>query len=387
MTDSEEANVPAEEPFAELVPDDAQDPNLEPPAWVMVLRIMIPLLILSAAGVGVFLVWKLKSRKETVQPSETPKVNVTVMVIKALPEVRDGLDLPAVVEANRVVHVSAEVDGRIERVACEEGARIKAGEPIIFINTDLLQAEFNRAKAKVEYDAKQYERIENLMKDGVATAKELDDVAVSLAVSKATLEAAKTRLDRSKIVAPVDGIVNDVPVEKGEYVGPGVAVAEIVDIDTVKIVVQVPERDVQFFRTGTEAKLIADINGAQTPITGTITYISSLADEGSRSTRLEISVDNRQHRLRSGQIVRAQLTRRVLKNVIMVPLEAVIPLEVGKTVYVVNDERAARRSVELGAIKGRNVQILSGLKPGDRLIVAGHRFVGPGQAVEVIGEK
>ena len=387
MTDPEDANVPAEMPFAELAPDDEPDTDPGPPAWIIVLRIIIPLLILSAAGAGVFWTWMLLSKEETVTQAEIPNVNVTVLTVRALPEVRDGLDLPAVVEANRVVHVAAEVDGRIERVACKEGSRIKTGEPIIFLNTDLLQAEFNRAKAKVEYDAKQHERIENLMKDGVATAKELDDVAVSLAVSKATLEAAQTRLERSKIAAPVGGIVNDVPVEKGEYVGPGMTVAEIVDIDTMKVVVQVPERDVQFFRTGTEAKLTADINGARAPITGTITYISSLADEGSRSTRLEISVDNRQRRLRSGQIIRAQLTRRVLKNVIMVPLEAVIPLEVGKAVYVVEDGKAARRKVELGAIKGRDVQILSGLKPGDRLIVAGHRFVGPGQAVEVVGEK
>ena len=374
MTDPEEANVP-------------EEAGARPPICISVLKVLIPLLILSSAGAGVFWIWMLAPREEAAKPVEAPKVNVTALTVQALPEVRDGLDLPAVVEANRVMHVAAEVDGRIERVACEEGSRIKAGEPIIFLNTDLLQAEFNRAKAKVEYDAKQHERIENLMKDGVATAKELDDVAVSLAVSKATLEAAQTRLERSKIAAPVGGIVNDVPVEKGEYVGPGVTVAEIVDIDTVKVVVQVPERDVQFFRTGTEAKLIADINGTQEPITGTITYISSLADEGSRSTRLEISVDNRQRRLRSGQIIRAQLTRRVLKNVIMVPLEAVIPLEVGKAVYVVEDGKAARRKVELGAIKGRDVQILSGLKPGDRLIVAGHRFVGPGQAVEVVGEK
>ena len=68
----------------------------------------------------------------------------------------------------------------------------------------------------------------------------------------------------------------------------------------------------------------------------------------------------------------------------MVPLLAVIPLEKGKAVYVVENDTAQRREVSLGIIRGTRIQILSGLRPGDRLIVAGHRFVGPGQAVRII---
>ncbi len=97
-------------------------------------------------------------------------------------------------------------------------------------------------------------------------------------------------------------------------------------------------------------------------------------------------MDNRDHALRSGQIVRVRLTRRMLQDVIMIPLAAVIPLEEGRVVYLEREGQAERRAIELGFIKGRNVQVLSGLAAGEQLIVAGHRYVGPGQAVRVTAE-
>jgi Fe2+ transport system protein FeoA len=99
---------------------------------------------------------------------------------------------------------------------------------------------------------------------------------------------------------------------------------------------------------------------------------------------VEITVANDDYRLHSGQIVKARLTRRVLKDVIMVPLESVIPLEEGMIVYVARDGAAERRDVTLGFIKGRRVRALSGLTPGDLLIVTGQRYVGHGQRVTIV---
>ena len=158
---------------------------------------------------------------------------------------------------------------------------------------------------------------------------------MKLATSEAQLKEVQARLERTRIVAPITGILNDLPVEEGEYVQAGYAVAEIVDTDPVKVVVQVPERDVPFFSVGQKTEVLADIKGAEQSMAGTITFISELADPQTRSTRLEITVPNKEGLLRSGQIVRARLTRRILENVIMIPLLAVIPMEDSKAVYVV----------------------------------------------------
>lgn len=237
-------------------------------------------------------------------------------------------------------------------------------------------------------------------------------------VSEAAQKLAKAKLDRARIFPPIAGVLNDVLVEKGEFVQSGQAVAEIVEIDKVKVVAPVPEHDVPFLKVNDRAVVLIDdrTNGEETVLrlVGAITYISKLADERTRATRVEIALDNKGRKLQSGRIVRVQFIRQVLTNVTMVPLSAVIPLENSKAVYVVEtveDEKgkrdvARRREVRVNtrfiktegdggkaAVNGRQkqqmIQILPwpsgdgrrGLRDGDRLIVAGHQSVAPGQRV------
>jgi len=161
-------------------------------------------------------------------------------------------------------------------------------------------------------------------------------------------------------------------------------VAQVVDTDTVKVVVEIPERDIAFFAIGEKAEIFVDTKGQARSLTGTITFISELADPRTRTTRTEITLDNKQRLLRSGQIVHVSLTRRILKDAILIPLLAVIPMEGSKAVYVVNSTQAKRREVGIGIIRDDQVEITSGLEPGDKLIIAGHRFVAPGQKVNIV---
>lgn len=335
---------------------------------------------LAIVGFGI------NKREQETAATEPPPVNVTVMTVTAEPNLPDAFDLPAVVEPNRVVTVSAEVAGRVEWIGPKEGTLVRAGDRLVQLNADLLQTEFERVQAQTKYDQTEFERQKGLVEGGAAPSRALDEATTKLAVSKAQLEEVRARLARTRIVAPISGVLNDLPVEIGEYVQTGTAVADIVDTATVKVAVEVPERDISFFSEGQDAEVLADVKGRQISVKGKITFISELADSRTRSTRMEIMLPNEDGRLRSGQIVQARLTRQVLKDVIMIPLLAVIPLEEGKSVYVVESSTAERREVELGVIKGDRVRIKSGLQPGDRLIVAGHRFVAPGQNVNVVSE-
>jgi len=344
---------------------------------------MIPAAVVVATAIGVLLVARLPGKQNVPPPAETPAVNVDVLPIRPAGQVVDAFILPGIVEPNRVVRVAAEVPGRIEQICCREGQPRRKGDKIVHLNTDLLQAEFDQAKAQMEFDAREYDRIQEAAKRNAAGVMEVDLSRTKADASRAAFQAAKARLDRAVIVAPIDGVLNRVLVEAGEYVTPGQEVAEIVDIDVVHVVVQVPERDIYYVKGGQEAKVLVDSLEART-LTGQVEYLGELADEQTRTTRVEIDVDNRDRVLRSGQIVRAQLVRRVLTDAIMIPLLAVIPQENGRAVYVVENGTAQRRDVKLGMLQGKRVLVASGLKAGDRLIVAGHRFVAPDQPVRVV---
>jgi len=327
-------------------------------------------------------IMKMPAKKREAPATEAPPVNVTVMTVTAVPQLADTFDLPAVVEPNRIVTVSAEVSGRIERIPPEEGSKIRAGDLLIKLNTDLIKPEFEGAKAQVERDQIEFDRMTKLAKGNAATQRDLDNATSQLAISKARLDGIRARLERTSIFAPTAGVLNDLLVEEGEYVDPGNPVAQLVDTDTVKVVVEIPERDVAFFAIGEKTEIFVDSQAKS--LAGTISFISELADVRTRTTRTEITLDNKQRLLRSGQIVHVSLTRRILKDAILIPLLAVIPMEDSKAVYVVNSSQTKRRDVELGFIRDDQVQIISGLQPGDRLIIAGHRFVAPGQKVNIV---
>lgn len=374
-----------------------------PRRWVGTV-ICVGLVLAAAAAVGV--VAQLKPRVEPAPPAQALPVNVKTWQVHTLPELADAFDLTAVVEPEYVVRVAAEVPGRIEQVgrrsealtwrgrvfppgsALKEGEPITAGEPIVYLNKDLLQARYARAQSQFEYDEREYRRLLDLYERGTGTTSktELDDARTKRDIGKALLDEAARELERTTIVAPLSGILNRLPMEIGEYAAPGDQVAEIVDVSQVKVVVDIPERDVYYLAVGQVAEIFPLAPGSE-PLTGEITYISELAEELARTTRTEITLENRDHLLRSGQIVKVRLTRRVLQDVIMIPLDCVIPLEVGRVVYVVDaEDQAQRRVVTLGFIKGRKVQVLNGLVEGDRLICVGHRYVGPGQPVIVLEE-
>ncbi len=363
------------------------------------LRRYYPALAVLAAAITVYLVSQLlPARARDVAPAKPTLVDVLYEEIRPIPEMQDTFLLHGVVEPNKVVKVAAEVSGQIVSYGkrkteanyigrtyaagqvIDEGEAVTAGDPIVLLDTDMAKAEFDRAKAQADYDRREFDRVSQLSKRGVATQTELDLATTKMNVAKAQLVTAREKLERATIVAPISGVLDRLPEEQGQFVQPGTCVAQIVDMSIAKVVVEIPEKDIRFLREGDKAQIVIDSLGGKI-VEGEITFISELADERARTTRVEISASNEKRIFRSGQIVMVHLVRQKLRDVVMVPLQAVIPLEVGRVVYVVNGDRAERREVKLGLMKGRNVRVLEGLAAGDRLIVSGHRFVGPGQKV------
>ncbi len=393
-----------------------------------IIRKLVPMVIIAGAVLGVIVLFvvlpkknktprawntsvgsytlsyapKKKEDKKTAPP---PPISVRVQVVEPRPIVEDAFSIPGAVEPNRIVKVAAEVSACVEGYAgrkdsmgpdgqlirgpasagtVKEGDLVRKAQPILYLNTDLLVAQRDQAKAEYDFQQKESVRIKSLYEEELATQMEIDQVLLRYDVAKAALKLAAANLQRAVILAPIEGVLNRLPVQVGEYVAPGVVVAEIVDMDTVKIVLYVPERDIGYLKVGEEIKFVYDL-AAPKNISGRITYISELADESTRTTRVELSVDNRRRNLRSGQIVQGHVVRRRLKDVIMIPLRAVIPLEKGYVVYVEEEGRAKRREVQLDRtlLKGHHIGIRGGLKKGDRLIVQGQRLVGPGQKVQV----
>lgn len=160
-------------------------------------RNAVRVVIVLATVAGVCGVAQLPARKQEVPPAEIPAVKVSVMTVAAAPELADAFDLPGVVEPNRVVTVSAEVDGRVEWIGPKKGTLVHTGDPLIRLNTDFPEAQFQMAQAQAKNNQTEFERIKGLVEKGAAPSRDMDAAATQSAISKAQLEEARIRLDRA----------------------------------------------------------------------------------------------------------------------------------------------------------------------------------------------
>lgn len=361
-------------------------------------------IMLAALAVVVGLSLFLPKRSDD-QPAVKPAPTaVRVLEVKAIAEVDDSFRILGCVEPGSIVDVAAEVPGRVEAYAGRddkvidrraikkgpasagtvgEGDIIRAGMPILYLNTDLLQADCDRSRADYDFGQRESKRLEQLFAKKVATKAELDVVLKYRDMARASLETCQARLERAIIVAPCSGVLDSLPVDIGEYVQPGTVIAKIVNMNTVKVILHIPERDISYLKVGQEQTIFFGRDDSR-EVAGEITYISELADENTHTTRMEISVDNRDRLLRSGQMVYAKLRRRTLKNVIMIPLRTIVPLEKGYVAYVSSNGKAHRRKIALDSsmFHGDHIRVEKGLKPGDRLII--EPTIGPGQAIREV---
>jgi membrane fusion protein (multidrug efflux system) len=361
-------------------------PPLASRQWLMQKAISLGI-VAAAAGAVYVLAVSLPQRQETKPPGGAPAVNVTVHKVRTLASLDDTFVLPGVIAPNKVVKVSAEIAGQIKRRPAEEGQLVKAGDLLMELDTDLLQTELAQATAQAQFDKTEFERVAILKEKDFARQGEYDQAKTKAQVSEALLQAVAERIKRATIAAPVGGVLNKLPVEAGEYVTPGTQVAEIVDTTTVKVATDVPEHDISFIKLSSSHRVYANLNSATRELEGKITYIDQLSDPNTRTVRVELTLDNSGGELHSGQIARVELSRGELTDVMLVPLRAVVPLETGKEVYVVQDGKAHRRAVTIGTFRGDQVQIdtaRSELKAGDDLILT-PALVGDGQDVIVRG--
>lgn len=357
--------------------------ELKKTLWQKIKKIGITLVVVGVGGLAVISVARMPATVEDVPEREIVPIDVQVSMIAAIPSMPDSIELPGTMEPNQIVDVPAEQRGQVSEMLVVEGQEVKEGDVLMRLDAALLEAELNRAKAQAAFDSRTLERMRELLERGVVNKSQVEEAEARSILSSTALEVATTNLERTTVYSPISGVLNTIIIDGGEYVQSGDPVAQIIDVSSMKVVIQIPERDVPYIRKGAVIKVLVDALGGRA-FQGRVTYISELADSGTNTTRIEVTVGNESRLLHSGMIVRAQITRRILSDVIMIPLLSVIPLENGRQVYLAEDGKAVPRQVELGMIRGSEVQVVSGLTPGEQLIVAGHRNVGPGQLIKVV---
>jgi len=219
--------------------------------------------------------------------------------------------------------------------------------------------------------------------------KELEALQIQLKTANVALALARYNRSKTTLRSPVEGeaVVAMKNVDVGETVGPGVPLFELLDMRTMKLVLQVPGRDVGHLDEGLEIPLrcIGD-SDEQPDRIGKVIYVGVKADSRNTAFPVHLELDNADGDLRAGQICEAHplLTRHKL---VLLPSDVVIDTEEGKVVVVVKEGMVREQPVTVAAIRAGVAAISKGLSAGDQVVVVGHRLVRDGENVNVVGEK
>lgn len=309
------------------------------------------------------------------------QVLVSIVAVEPSP-MKDIMVLPGETEAWQDVVVGAETGGRVEWVGPQDGDLVKQGDLIARIDVSALKAALDKAEAALKLAEDLYERRVKLFERKIINQEELDRALAEQALATANFKQARVEYERGFTKAPISGRVNHLFVKEGEFVDRGKPLAELVNIDKVKVNVNVPELDVRFLKTGQKAAVRVDAFPNR-ELVGVIDFVAYKADAATKTFLGKVLIENLGHDIRPGMIARVAFLRRLIPDALSAPLFALIDKGGERIVFLEKDGVAHARTVSIGIIEGDRVQITKGLEPGDRLIVTGQREVEEGMKVHV----
>ena len=373
--------------------------------------------VVAAAG----LYWMLRGESAAPGAAAATPTGRPTMAVELGTATRGAMsDLVTVVgnlEGQASVDVSSKVNGRLEEVAVRIGDRVTKGGILARVESreiteqvrqaeasfDVARATVRQREADLKFAQTNLDRSRSLFERSLLPRQTLDDAdarhqsaQAQLDLSRAQFNQAQARLDELKITlgateirSPVNGFVGKRLLDPGAFVSPNTAVVSVVEIDRVRLVANVVEKDLRRVRVGSSADVEVDAFPGEV-FRGQVARVAPVLDPATRTAQMEVEVPNGDYRLKPGMYSRVKLTVATKAAALTVPVNAVVTIEGARGVFQVKDstaagvaQEAAFVKVETGLEDGGRVEVLAGLTDGARVVTTGAAALRPGDPVTV----
>jgi RND family efflux transporter MFP subunit len=312
----------------------------------------------------------------------------------------------------REVNVMPELSTRIVQVSVRPGDYVRAGQVVVLLDSSGLQASYQQAQAsydqvlankrnndiQLEAAQKHYERTKTLYDSGVASEVELEAaqrnldmlntgaIEAALATAEAGLKQIQDQLDKCTITAPIGGLVGAVNATVGQYSNPGAPLTVISDSSRLKTEILVSGSEINYLHVGDAVELKVAAVGSQL-YPGTVTSVAPVANAQTQSFTVEVTMDNADQSVKSGMFAEVNADTIGRTGVIGLPTDAVLINGGKNVVYVLTEDmRAHEIPIEVGIYNHDFIEILSGIEPGQTVIVSGNTLISEGVKVKTIQE-
>lgn len=300
------------------------------------------------------------------------------------------LEAVASLRSFRGITVRAELEGRITRLAFESGAAVHEGDVLVELDTSTETAQLAGLEAQARLAALSLERARELRRTGTNTPADLDFADNTAKQSLAAIEVLRATIAKKRIVAPFSGRLGIRAVNPGQFLNKGDAIVELESADPIYADFGLPQQELTRLQPGLEVRLRADAYAGRT-FTGKIETTSPRVRDDTRNLAVRAVFSNPAEALRPGMFARVSVILPESSAVLVLPASAITYSPYGDSVYVVEAEAtpegsrevARQRFVEVGPRRGDQASIRKGLKPGDRVVVAGQMKLRNGAAVRI----
>jgi len=338
-----------------------------------------PLIILLVAAV---VIYRITTDAKT---AESRRMAVPLVKVEKPSRelVKTQLQFNGDVMAIRQAGIFSKVSGNLERIYTDMGSTVRAGQLLATIDSTELYQQYQQTNATYQNARLMYDRIRQLIEKNLSSKQDLDNADAAMKVARANFEAAATRLSYARIVAPFSGIITKRFLDPGALVNANNATLFILmNLDRVKIIVSVPENDIQSVYQVRRAQVTFDAMPGKIFV-GKVARFSDALNLSTRTMDIQIEIENSSHTIKPGMFAAVQMTVAEHNNAITIPTNALLKDDSGQYVFVLNENKAKSLRVRTGTELVERTEILSGLTGEEHVIVVGQQFVKEGGPVLV----
>jgi membrane fusion protein, multidrug efflux system len=323
-------------------------------------------------------------RAPSVAQSTAEKVTNVEVLKLVVTTINDTFTVTGSLEPWKEVLLSSEAKGKIEWLGIEEGDKVNEGDVLLKVDRASAEIRYKQAQIELAMASLELDRLAKLLEKGIGSTQSYDQAKVDRDMAQADLNTKKMELDYATVIAPFNGFVDIIEQREDEFVNVGTPLISLIQISKLKMVVGIADQDIPFFAIGDPVSVEVDAYKDR-QFTGTIHRIGQRADSTTHTFETEIELDNWAGLLKPGMIARAVLIRESYPNSIAIPIFSILTDGSEKYVFVEQDGKAVETPISVLLHQGNLALIEKGLQAGDRLIVAGHRNLRDGAAVNVRG--
>jgi RND family efflux transporter MFP subunit len=324
-----------------------------------------------------------KSKMQAKSKNDDVKFLPVTLVHVQKQTLSENLSLTGTIAASNDVAVLSETEGRVTKVMVSVGDEVKAGSVLVEIDDELKQASFVAAEVNYQKAKKDLERYEKMYKENSVSNVQVESARLGFKSAEAQYIIARRQYNDTKIKTPISGIVTARPVDIGAMIQKNTIVANVVDISTLKVKLNVAEQDAFKLKVGDAVEVFTEVYPGTT-FNGKIETISAKADEA-HTYPVEVRlVNNNTHPLKAGMFGRVSFVSVHSSESLSIPRQALVGSTKKAQVFVVDQGVARLRDIVIGSEVGTNLEVLSGLKDSEQVVLNGQNNLKDSVAVTII---